>query len=207
MIQTSMPKRSFDLGMSALALLFCGPLLVICGLLVVLLSGRPIIFKQVRIGQNGRPFRLYKFRTMSVLKGTEKGAFDLGRAVRVTPIGRYLRRWKWDELPQLWNVVRGEMSIVGPRPEVGSWVAVQPERWKRILTARPGLTDPASIEFRHEEKMLNAQSDPEIFYKESILPRKLDLYERYVDGQSVAEDFFIILRTVRALFQVDRMDG
>ncbi len=142
---------------------------------------------------------LFKFRTMTVRKGTEQGSFDAGSAARVTRVGAFLRKTKLDELPQLWNVLKGDMSLVGPRPEVRKWVEAYPERWARVLTVRPGITDPASIEFRNEEDILAASPDPERTYREVILPRKLDLYEEYVRTRSFWGDVGILLKTVWAV--------
>ena len=127
---------------------------------------------------------------------SESGAFDVGDTSRVTAVGRFLRKTKLDELPQLWNVLRGDMSLVGPRPEVRKWVEAYPERWAKVLTVRPGITDPASIAFRNEEELLTAAPDPENYYRNVILPRKLALYEQYVATRSFWGDVGILLKTV-----------
>jgi lipopolysaccharide/colanic/teichoic acid biosynthesis glycosyltransferase len=167
--------------------------------LIRTLDGPPVLFRHARIGKAGRSFELLKFRTMAVAAGAEKGSFDLGSSSRVTRLGALLRRTKLDELPQLWNVLKGEMSLVGPRPEVPRWVEAYPERWARVLTIRPGITDPASIEFRNEEAILAAASDPEATYRDVVLPRKLDLYERYVTERSFRGDLGILARTLSAV--------
>ena len=133
---------------------------------------------------------------MSVKRGTEDGSFDVGSTRRVTRFGRFLRKTKLDELPQLWNVLKGDMSLVGPRPEVRKWVQIYPERWKRVLKVKPGLTEPASIEFRNEEELLARSKNPEHTYRTVILPRKLDLYEEYVKTQSLFGDIRILFRTI-----------
>ncbi len=182
--------------MAAVLLVLLLPVILITALIVVIGSGWPVFFRQTRVGRDGKDFTLLKFRTMSVLKGSENGAFDAGNSRRVTGTGRLLRKSKLDELPQLWNVIRGEMALVGPRPEVRKWVKAHPERWAFVHTVRPGITDPASIEFRNEEQLLAAAADPETLYREVILPRKLDLYENYIRTRASRRDFGILLKTV-----------
>ena len=138
---------------------------------------------------------------MKNLRGAEQGSFDAGATDRITGIGKILRKTKIDELPQLFNVLRGEMSFVGPRPEVQKWVSIYPERWEKILTVRPGITDNASIEFRNEEEILAASENPEKTYRDVILPLKLTFYESYVDNHSIAGDLYIIWKTFIALFR------
>jgi lipopolysaccharide/colanic/teichoic acid biosynthesis glycosyltransferase len=175
------------------------PLLAILWLAVVAETGLPGLFRQRRVGRRGQDFTLLKFRSMTVRRGAEQGSFDAGNATRVTRVGRFLRKAKLDELPQLWNVLKGDMSLVGPRPEVRKWVEAYPERWAKVLIVRPGITDPASIEFRNEEELLARSPDPERTYREEILPRKLDLYERYVATRSFWRDVGILVRTVGAV--------
>lgn len=156
----------------------------------------PILFRQLRVGKNGKLFRLNKFRTMRVLKEAEKGIFDAGNSSRITPLGKFLRKTKLDELPQLFNVLRGDMSIVGPRPEVKQWTEDYPEKWAIVHSVRPGITDNASILFRNEEEILAASSNPTETYKNEILPKKLDLYIDYVNNKSFIGDVKIILKTI-----------
>ena len=125
----------------------------------------------------------------------------MGNRRRVTGVGRLLRATKLDELPQLWNVLKGDMSLVGPRPEVRQWVAAYPERWARVLTVKPGITDPASIVYRDEESILARSPDPERTYREDILPHKLDLYEEYVRSRNFFGDIGIILKTLFAVIK------
>ncbi|HBX87763.1 MAG TPA: hypothetical protein DEG09_04005 [Marinilabiliaceae bacterium] len=191
-----MMKRLFDFVSSLCGILILSPLFVILAFAVVIDTGFPVFFLQKRVGLYGRPFFIYKFRTMTLLKDASQGSFDAGDSRRVTPVGRVLRRTKLDELPQLWNVLRGDMSLVGPRPEVQKWVDVYPERWSRVLSLRPGITDNASLEFRNEEELLAASSNPEKTYRYEVLPRKLDLYEGYVQNHSLAGDLRIIFRTI-----------
>ncbi|MGA1630767.1 MAG: sugar transferase [Phycisphaerales bacterium] len=194
-------KRVFDLAVSATLLLVLSPLLVVIAIAVATTSPGGALFRQDRVGRGGRPFRIVKFRTMTHASGTEKGSFEPGSTARVTSIGRVLRATKLDELPQLWNVLRGEMSLVGPRPEVPRWTQVHRERWAEVLRVRPGITDPASLEFRDEERILAAKPDPEAAYRDEILPRKLELAERYVRERSFVGDLAILARTAMAIFR------
>jgi lipopolysaccharide/colanic/teichoic acid biosynthesis glycosyltransferase len=192
-------KRSLDLGCALGGLVVLSPLFALMWLAVVAETGRPGFFRQQRAGCRGRYFSLLKFRTMTVRCGAEYGSFDAGSTTRVTRFGTFLRKTKLDELPQLWNVLKGDMSLVGPRPEVRKWVEAYPERWARVLTVRPGITDPASIEFRNEEEILATSPDPERTYREMILPRKLDLYEKYVATRSFQGDVAILIKTFWAV--------
>lgn len=192
-------KRLFDVVVAAAGLVVLAPLLLLVAISVATTSRGGPFFRQVRVGRNRCPFRLVKFRSMTVRTGSEAGSFDAGSTLRVTAVGRVLRRTKLDELPQLWNVLAGDMSLVGPRPEVSSWTEVHRDRWDRVLTVRPGITDPASIEFRDEESILAASDDPEACYRDRILPRKLDLAEAYVRNRSFAGDLAIIARTIAAV--------
>ncbi len=191
-----MGKRSFDLVTAVLGMVSLAPLFVVLACLVLWRDGRPILFRQARVGLNGREFALVKFRTMTVCPLSAKGSFDAGDVSRITPNGCLLRRTKLDELPQLWNVLKGDMSLVGPRPEVRKWVEAYPERWARVLALRPGITDPASLVYRHEEELLAQTADPEAYYRDCILPHKLDLYEDYARTRSFAGDLGLIFRTL-----------
>lgn len=190
-----MVKRLFDILVSLLLIICLCPLFLLLGLLVWMADGFPVLFVQQRVGLNHRLFNLYKFRTMRSAKGSEKGSFDAGDSSRVTPIGRVLRKSKLDELPQLFNVLKGDMSMVGPRPEVGKWVEVYPERWANVLCFRPGITDNASIVFRNEEEILSQSDDPQRTYRDEVLPHKLDLYEQYVKDAGLWTDLKILFRT------------
>ena len=194
-------KRFFDLTFSLAMFVFLSPLLIAVSLLIVVFDGRPVIFSQFRVGLEGKKFLLYKFRSMSVEPKAVFGTFDVGHSTRVTRFGKILRKTKIDELPQLWNVILGDMSIVGPRPEVRKWVDYNPNRWLKIHSVRPGITDPASIYFRNEEKTLSLSTDPENAYKEEVLPKKLDFYDDYVNSHSFSSDLKIIFQTFLALFR------
>ena len=194
-----MAKRVFDLVIALLGLIVLLPVLAIVAVLVRLSSPGPAQFRQIRVGRGGRDFVLLKFRTMTVQSGSETGAFDAGDGSRVTKVGRFLRATKLDELPQLWNVIRGDMALVGPRPEVRKWVEVNPDRWAIVHAVRPGITDPAAILYRDEEKILANVPDPERLYREEILPRKLDLYEEYVRTRTFWGDLKILGQTAIAI--------
>jgi lipopolysaccharide/colanic/teichoic acid biosynthesis glycosyltransferase len=194
-----MIKRLFDLVVSLVGLAALAPWLALVALGIRWTSPGPALFRQVRVGRGGRDFVLYKFRTMTVREGTEGGSFDAGDVSHVTRLGRFLRATKLDELPQLWNVVRGDMSLVGPRPEVRQWVEIYPERWALVHTVRPGITDPAAILYRHEERLLAAARDAVAEYRDRILPDKLAVYEQYARERSFTGDLTILVRTVIAL--------
>ena len=192
-------KRLLDLASALLGLLILSPVIAAIAVAVRLSSPGPVLFRQVRVGLGGKDFTMLKFRTMSVQAGSEAGNFDAGDTSRITRVGRYLRAMKLDELPQLWNVVRGDMSLVGPRPEVRKWVEAAPECWAIVHSVKPGITDPAAILYRDEETILAGAPDPEELYREQVLPRKLDLYAEYVRTRTFWGDLKILGRTAVAL--------
>ena len=191
-------KRLFDIIVSIVCLVVLGPLLAAISLAIIMTSGKPAIFIQTRVGR-GKGFILLKFRTMKIQPGAEAGAFEPGSMARTTSVGRVLRATKLDELPQLWNVLKGDMSLVGPRPEVPAWVAAYPERWEHVLSIRPGITDPASLAYRNEESILARYPNPETAYRETVLPKKLGLYEEYLQKHTLAGDIRIIVETMGKL--------
>ncbi|MHC4246223.1 MAG: sugar transferase [Planctomycetota bacterium] len=192
-------KRFFDISVATTAILVLAPLLLCIAVLVATTSPGGPFFRQTRVGRARRPFRILKFRTMTVRPDAANGSFDAGDRSRVTRVGGFLRRTKLDELPQLWNILVGEMSLVGPRPEVPKWTEVHRDRWDRVLTVRPGLTDPASIRFRDEESILAAAPDPDSAYREEVLPRKLKLAEQYVQDRSFLGDLMLLFATAGAV--------
>jgi lipopolysaccharide/colanic/teichoic acid biosynthesis glycosyltransferase len=192
-------KVIFDATFSATALWLFSPVWVAAAGAIWLFDGRPVVFRQRRVGYRGRDFTLLKFRTMREVPAAEQGRFDPGDRRRVTRVGEILRKTKIDELPQLLNVLRGDMSLVGPRPEIRKWVEAYPARWSRVLQVKPGITDPASIRYRNEEDLLATSPDPERMYREEILPHKLDLYEAYLAHQSFLGDLLLLAKTVPAL--------
>jgi lipopolysaccharide/colanic/teichoic acid biosynthesis glycosyltransferase len=181
------------------------PLFLALGVGVLALSGPPVFFRQVRVGLDGRVFRPWKFRTMRS-DGGAGPQITGGGDVRVTPVGRMLRAAKLDELPQLFNVIRGEMSLVGPRPEVPRYIAVYTPARKRVFEIRPGLTDPASLRFRDEEALLGAvdEQDRERFYVEEVLPQKLAMNFDYIDRAGLVLDLRLLLRTVKVVILPSR---
>jgi lipopolysaccharide/colanic/teichoic acid biosynthesis glycosyltransferase len=194
-------KRTFDLLAAVLGLLLLAPVLAALAAWIRLDSSGPALFRQERVGRGGRPFRIYKFRTMVVDAPGRGPEITVGRDPRVTRAGAFLRRTKLDELPQLLNVLLGDMSLVGPRPEVPRYVALYPAATRqKVLSVRPGLTDEAAIQYADESSLLAAAVDPERAYVEQVLPRKLALYESYVDSRSLAGDIGIILRTLRRIW-------
>jgi lipopolysaccharide/colanic/teichoic acid biosynthesis glycosyltransferase len=194
-------KRVFDVATALLGLVLLAPLLVIVAVWIKLDSPGPVLFRQERIGRGGAPFRIHKFRTMRVAAEGTGPALTVGADPRITRAGAFLRRTKIDELPQLIDVLRGDMSIVGPRPEVPRYVALfPPELRAKVLSVRPGLTDPASLQFRDESTLLAQAADPEREYRDVVLPAKLRLAADYVDTASLGGDLRVIAATVRALW-------
>ncbi|UVE96430.1 sugar transferase [Dietzia sp. B32] len=191
-------KRVLDLLGSIIAMLFTAPLWAVLAMAILLEDGRPVFFRQVRVGRGGEIFRIHKFRTMKVGHGGPNVS-ALGDG-RVTFVGKYLRASKLDELPQLLDVVKGDMSLVGPRPEVPEYVAKWPTAERiDILSVRPGITDPASLEFRNEAGLLAGVSDPGEYYESVLLPQKVRLYVEYVSGRSFVGDILILVRTIVAV--------
>jgi lipopolysaccharide/colanic/teichoic acid biosynthesis glycosyltransferase len=175
------------------------PLFVVIGMAVRLTSHGPATFRQTRVGLQGRPFEILKFRTMATEQGLDARSITVAGDKRVTRLGRFLRRFKLDELPQLINIVKGDMSFVGPRPEIPKYVALFPSDYADILSVRPGLTDYAAIRFHNEEEVLAASSDPERTYVEDVLPQKIVLYRHYLATQSLWVDFVLLARTCWAV--------
>ena len=195
-----MAKRVFDLFASSLGLLILAPVFLVIAILIRCDSPGPVLFKQERVGLRGKPFRIFKFRTMHVDAEAMGGQLTVGKDPRITRIGRFLRKGKLDELPQLLNVWRGEMSLVGPRPEVPKYVALYSPEQHKVLQVRPGITDLASIAFRNENDLLQSSDDPEKAYIEEIMPKKLALNLQYIaQGGDLWFDFRIILRTLRCI--------
>jgi lipopolysaccharide/colanic/teichoic acid biosynthesis glycosyltransferase len=196
-----MLKRVFDIAVSATALFLLLPLLLFLAFAVALSSPGGAFFRQVRVGRAGKEFGLLKFRSMR--PGSEaKGQITVGgRDPRITGIGYFLRKSKLDELPQLINVFVGDMSIVGPRPEVPRYVALYSAEQRQVLSVRPGITSAASIAYMDENELLGKSSDPDRTYIEEVMPAKLDLDIEYVRDHSFGRDLWIILRTAAGLFR------
>jgi len=193
-------KRVFDLFFSVIGLLFLVPVFLLIAIWIKLDSPGPVFFRHVRVGRFGEPFRIFKFRTMRAEGEATGKQITVRDDIRITRAGRFLRRYKLDELPQLLNVVRGEMSLVGPRPEVLCYVTLYPEGVReKVLSVPPGITDYASIEYMDENALLADADDPETVYIERVMPAKLRNYERYVAERSIGMDLKIILATLKAI--------
>lgn len=191
-------KRCLDVVVSGVGLVLLSPVLVVVAIAVRVSSPGPVIFAQQRVGRDGRPFTLHKFRTLRNDPGGPLITAVNDR--RITGIGAVLRQTKLDELPQLVDVLRGEMSLVGPRPEVARYVAMWPESDRtQILSVRPGITDPVTVLLRHESEQLAAVPDPERYYVEVLLPQKVAAYVEYVRTRSFSGDLVILLDTARAV--------
>ena len=194
-----MAKRLFDVVLSALGLLLLSPVFLFIALWIKLDSPGPVFFRQERMGRHGVPFRIHKFRTMT--HGAAGAQITVGADVRITRAGAFLRRAKLDELPQLIDVLRGAMSLVGPRPEVPRYVAMYPPGLRdKVLSVRPGITDVASLEYRDEGELLARAADPEREYVDVVMPAKLKLAAQYVDRASLSFDLQLILRTLRLVW-------
>lgn len=188
-------KRLFDILLSGIGLLIISPLFLIVAIWIKLDSPGPIFYRQVRVGRYNKDFRIFKFRSMRI--GSDKGSLVTigGRDPRITRSGYFIRKFKIDELPQLINVLVGDMSLVGPRPEVRHYVNYWTEEQMHVLDVRPGITDPASIKFRNENELLAQAEDPEKYYIEVIMQEKIKLYLDYVAKNSLCYDIKLIFQT------------
>ena len=188
--------RLSDFIFSFICLVVILPILLLIAIAIKLKSKGPVFFKQVRVGKNGTDFTLLKFRTMQV-NADNKGLLTVGgRDARITPLGYYLRKFKIDELPQIINVLKGEMSIVGPRPEVRRYVDLYNQEQRKVLKVLPGITDYASIAYRNENELLAGAADPEYLYIHEIMPRKIELNATFITNRNLKEYFNIIFKTV-----------
>jgi len=189
-------KRVFDFICSILGLIVLSPIFFIIALMIKIEDGGPVLFIQKRVGYKGRPFFMYKFRTMVVDAEKKGNLLTVGGDPRITKSGRLLRKFKLDELPQLINVIKGEMSLVGPRPEVEKYVNLYTNEQREVLNLYPGITDPASIEYVNESELLAQSSDPEKLYVEKIMPEKIVLNSEYARQASWWTDFLVIIKTL-----------
>lgn len=194
-------KRLFDLVASGLGLLFLAPILIIVAIWIKIDSEGPVFFRQLRVGRNNKDFRIYKFRSMRV--GSDKGSQVTvgGHDPRITKSGYFIRKTKIDELPQLINVFIGDMSLVGPRPEVRHYVNYWTPEQMHVLDVRPGITDPASIRYRNENELLEKAEDPEKYYIEVIMQDKIKLYLDYVEKHGFWYDIKLIFQTFKAIIK------
>jgi lipopolysaccharide/colanic/teichoic acid biosynthesis glycosyltransferase len=195
--------RPVEAVLAAVGLVVTAPLIALGAGGVALTSPGPLFFVQQRVGREGRRFRLWKLRTM---RADGRGPLVTARHdARITPWGRVLRRTKVDELPQLWNVLRGEMSFVGPRPEVPDYVDLQDDLWQRVLRVRPGITDPVTLRLIDEEALLSSvRGDRERYYRETLLPKKLRAYANYLASRSAGSDLKVLLQTALAVVGLRR---
>jgi len=193
-------KRLFDLLFSTLGLIFLMPIFLIIGLLIKIEDGGPVLFIQERVGYRGRVFNIYKFRTMRV--GAEKMGLQItvDGDKRITKIGKILRKYKIDELPQLFNVIKGDMSLVGPRPEVPYYVCLYNDKQRKVLEIMPGITDLASILFKNEDEILSRSQDPEFEYINNIIDQKIQINLAYAEKSNSLKDFMLVIKTVYISF-------
>ena len=189
--------RTVEIILSLAGLSLSAPILAFVALLIKVDSRGPVLFRQKRVGQNGKPFTMLKFRTMGNF--CNGSLITAANDTRVTKVGRFLRRSKIDELPELWNVLKGDMSFVGPRPEVPEFVDLNDPLWQEVLEHRPGITDPVTLRLRNEEHLLANVVDKELYYREVVQPYKLRGYARFVGDKSWKTDLRIIGRTLRAI--------
>ena len=195
-----MLKRIFDTTLSLFGLIILLPFMLIIAILIKIDSKGPIFFKQIRVTKGGREFKILKYRTMRV--GSDKySQITVGKDERITKIGSFLRKYKLDEIPQLINVLIGDMSLVGPRPEVPKYVALYTDEQKEILKVKAGITDYASIEFSDENDLLASEKNPEEAYIEKIMPKKIELNKKYLSEISVLTDIRIILLTIKKILK------
>jgi lipopolysaccharide/colanic/teichoic acid biosynthesis glycosyltransferase len=187
--------RAFDCICAGAGGILLFPLWIGLAALILAFDGAPVFFRQVRVGRYARPFRIWKFRTMRA--GSTGRQITSGGDERITPIGAVLRRYKLDEIPQLLNVLTGEMSLVGPRPEVPEYVSPDSPQWRAVLKARPGITDLASLLYRNEEELLRSQSDPDAYYRDHLRPRKLELNLTYLNTRTLWRDLRLIFASIR----------
>ncbi|MCU9810322.1 sugar transferase [Paraclostridium sp. AKS81] len=192
-------KRIFDIGASFFGLVILSPILLLIAIFIKIDSKGPVFFKQQRVGKNKKVFEIYKFRTMVTDAEKIGKQITIGNDSRITNVGKFIRKCKLDELPQLLNVLRGEMSLVGPRPEVPRYVDLYDEYQEQILLVKPGITDYASIEFRNENEILGGSINPEKTYISEVMPVKIDLNLKYIKKISLIEDIHLILKTISVL--------
>lgn len=192
-------KRIFDIGASFFGLVILSPILLLIAIFIKIDSKGPVFFKQQRVGKNKKVFEIYKFRTMVTDAEKIGKQITIGNDSRITNVGKFIRKCKLDELPQLLNVLRGEMSLVGPRPEVPRYVDLYDEYQEQILLVKPGITDYASIEFRNENEILGGSINPEKTYISEVMPVKIDLNLKYIKKISLIEDVHLILKTISVL--------
>ena len=195
----SFGKRVFDLLASAIGLLLLLPLFIVIAIWIKLSSKGPVFYTQKRVGKEFKEFNLYKFRSMVVDADRKGPGVTSSDDPRITKVGKFLRDTKLDELPQLLNVLKGEMSLVGPRPELKKFVDAKRDDYRKVLSVKPGITDNAAIAFRNEEEIMSQYEDKEKAYIEFVLPQKIQLYYNYIDSISFVNDIKLILKTLKVI--------
>jgi len=196
-IKSGLPRKA-EAAIALVGLVMVAPLIALTAIAIALTSRGPVIFRQKRMGRKGQPFTMYKLRTMTAASaGPQVTARD---DPRVTPIGKFLRKTKLDELPELWNILKGDMSLIGPRPEVPRYIDLEDPVWRLVLEARPGITDPMTLRLRNEEALLvEVEGDRERFYLETLLPFKLEGYLNYLQARSWRSDLKVLWQTIVAV--------
>jgi lipopolysaccharide/colanic/teichoic acid biosynthesis glycosyltransferase len=193
--------RFFDIFLSLIGLLFLSPILVLLAIWILLDSNGAVFFRQIRVGKNGKHFQLLKLRSMRI-DAEKSGQLTVGaRDPRITNSGLFIRKYKLDEMPQLINVLKGEMSLVGPRPEVPKYVALYNEKQLRVLNVKPGITDLASLAYFHENELLAASENPEQTYIDEVMPAKLELNLAYINNPSLAAYFSVVFKTIAKILK------
>ncbi|KJD36044.1 glycosyl transferase [Tamlana sedimentorum] len=195
-----MIKRCFDIFFSITGLLILFPLLICIAILVKFDSKGSVFFKQTRIGKNNKKFTLFKYRTMFISSKTSSNLTIGNNDARITNLGYYLRKHKLDELPQLFNILKGDMSFVGPRPEIPYFVKKYKPEYLEVLNVKPGLTGLASLKYKNEDELLKNTQNPETVYLNTILPDKIKLNKTYINSQSLALDIKILIKTIFSIF-------
>jgi len=190
--------RALDIAAASVGLAVASPVIALAGLAIYLEDGWPVFYRHMRIGRGGVPFGLYKLRSMT--RNASGPAITAAGDRRVTRVGRWIRKYKLDELPQLWNVLIGDMSLIGPRPEAPAYVDLDAPEWRETLSCRPGITDLATLMYRNEEALLGSSSNPEQFYREQILPHKLQLNREFLRRRTFWLEIKLIVLSVRHSF-------
>jgi len=195
-----MLKRLFDIIASFFGLLILSPFLIILAIAIIVESKGGVFYMQTRVGKNNKDFRLYQFRSMAV-GSDKKGLLTIGKDSRITKVGHFIRNYKLDEFAQLLNVLKGDMSLVGPRPEVRKYVDLYNKEQMEVLNVKPGITDYASIEYFDENQILGASNNPEKTYIEEVMPHKLELNKKYIQNPSLYHDIKLIFKTLKKIIK------
>ena len=196
-IKSGLPRQAESV-IALAGLVMVAPLIALAAIAIAVTSRGPVIFRQKRMGRKGRPFTMYKLRTMRVANSGPQ--VTAGDDTRVTPIGKFLRKTKLDEMPELWNILKGDMSLIGPRPEVPRYIDLEDPMWRLVLEAKPGITDPMTLRLRNEEALLvEVEGDRERFYLETLVPFKLEGYLNYLQARSWRSDLKVLWQTIVAV--------